>query len=347
MLRIQFTDDDLLDTRVAAAPDPLFELAASVRLLRASAPTAPLARWRSRTRAALTAAGLTLEVRPLLDLAPAGTPYIPDFLTPANGAADLESGIDTVLSTPRQRLHADLAAAARIVPLPGWTRDLADGDPDALNRLGRAIRAYHAVAVAPHWPEIEAHATADRAIRGQLLLDRGVEGLLATLHPDLTWTAGSLVYCRSQPHEYTMTLDGRGLLLVPSYFAHEPMALDAPGRPVVLLYPTHREAPPARAGRSLAALLGRTRARVLASLTTGCTTTQLAQRVGISLASASQHAAVLRDAGLVASRRTGSAVLHTLTPLGSRLLRDSSRGRALNHIVSDQPPQQVVRQSNS
>jgi hypothetical protein len=78
VLRIQFTDDDLLDTRVAAAPDPLSELAASVRLLRASAPTARLAQWRSRTRAALTAAGLTLEVRPLLDLAPAGTPYIPD-----------------------------------------------------------------------------------------------------------------------------------------------------------------------------------------------------------------------------------------------------------------------------
>jgi DNA-binding transcriptional ArsR family regulator len=324
MLRIQFTNDDLLGIRVAPAPDPLSETAASVRLLRAAAPTPRLALWRARTRAALTAAGLTFEVRPLLDLAPAGTPYIPDFLTPADGAADLESGIDTVLSTPRRRLHADLAAAARIVPLPGWTRDLADGDPDALHRLGRAIRAYHAVAVAPQWAEIEAHAAADRAIRGQVLLDRGVEGLLATLHPDLTWTAGALVCGCSQP-EYTMTLDGRGLLLVPSYFAHEPMALDMPGMPVVLVYPAHREAPPARAGEPLAALLGRTRARVLASLTSGCTTTQLAQRVGISVASASEHAAVLRAAGLVASRRTGSAVLHALTPLGSRLLHDSSR----------------------
>jgi DNA-binding transcriptional ArsR family regulator len=324
MLRIQFTDEDLLGIRVAPAPDPLHETAASVRLLRAAAPTPRLALWRARTRAALTAAGLTFEVRPLLDLAPAGTPYIPDFLTPADGAADLESGIDTVLSTPRHRLHDDLAAAARIVPLPGWTRDLADGDPDALHRLGRAIRAYHAVAVAPHWAEIEAHAAADRAIRGLVLLDRGVGGLLATLHPDLRWTAGGLVCGCSQP-EYTMTLDGRGLLLVPSYFAHEPMALDVPGMPVVLVYPAHREAPPARAGESLAALLGRTRARVLASLTSGCTTTQLAQRVGISLASASEHAAVLRAAGLVASRRTGSTVLHTLTPLGSRLLHHSSQ----------------------
>jgi DNA-binding transcriptional ArsR family regulator len=325
MLRIQLTDDDLLGVRVAPAPDPLCEVAASIRLLRASAPTPRLARWRAHTRAALASAALTLQVRPLLDLAPAGTPYIPDFLTPADGAAELESGIDTVLSTPRHRLHADLAAAAKIVPLPGWTRALADGDPEALHRLGRAIRAYHAVAVAPHWAEVEVHAAADRAIRGQALLDRGVGGLLATLHPDLRWTAGSLVCGCSQPQEYTMTLHGRGLLLVPSYFAHEPMALDVPGMRVVLLYPAHREVVPARAGESLAALLGRTRASVLVSLTIGCTTTQLAQRVGISLASASQHAAVLRDAGLVASRRTGSAVLHTLTPLGSRLLHDSSR----------------------
>jgi DNA-binding transcriptional ArsR family regulator len=62
-----------------------------------------------------------------------------------------------------------------------------------------------------------------------------------------------------------------------------------------------------------------------ASLSSGCTTTQLAQRVGISLASASHRAAVLRDAGLVASRRTGSAVLRTLTPLSSGLPHDSSR----------------------
>jgi DNA-binding transcriptional ArsR family regulator len=323
VLRIQFTDEDLLGVRVAPAPDPFAEIAASVRLLRASAPTPRLARWRARARAALASAALAFEVRPLLDLVPAGTPYIPDFLTPADGAADLESGIDTVLSTPRHRLHADLAAAAKLVPLPGWTRTLAEGDPEALNRLGRAIRAYHAVAVAPHWAEIEVHAAADRALRGQALLDRGVGGLLATLHPDLRWGAGSLV-CGCSPQEFTMTLDGRGLVLVPSYFAHEPMALDVPGMRVVLVYPAHREAPPARAGGSLAALLGRTRASVLACLATGCTTTQLAQRVGISLASASEHAAVLRDAGLVASRRTGGAVLHTLTPLGSRLLHDSS-----------------------
>jgi DNA-binding transcriptional ArsR family regulator len=74
-------------------------------------------------------------------------------------------------------------------------------------------------------------------------------------------------------------------------------------------------------GAALAALVGRNRAAVLRATAHGCTTTELADRVGISLASASQHASVLRDAGLITTRRQGSAVLHVLTPLGAELLQ--------------------------
>ncbi len=51
------------------------------------------------------------------------------------------------------------------------------------------------------------------------------------------------------------------------------------------------------------------------------TTTETADRVGISLPSASQHTSVLRNAGLITTTRTGTAVLHTLTPLGTALLQ--------------------------
>ena len=72
---------------------------------------------------------------------------------------------------------------------------------------------------------------------------------------------------------------------------------------------------------ALAALIGRTRATVLREIAAGCSTTVLATRCGISLAAASQHATVLRNAGLIATRREGSAVRHTLTALGEELLR--------------------------
>ena len=82
-----------------------------------------------------------------------------------------------------------------------------------------------------------------------------------------------------------------------------------------------RWAPSRSRGSALAALVGRNRAAVLQSIADGCTTTELARRVGISLAAASQHASVLRGAGLIATRRQGSAVLHVLTPLGAELLQ--------------------------
>ncbi|MFB9397296.1 helix-turn-helix domain-containing protein [Streptomyces echinatus] len=84
---------------------------------------------------------------------------------------------------------------------------------------------------------------------------------------------------------------------------------------------------PLHAADTLTPLLGRTRAAVLASLRHPATTTETADRVGISLPSASQHTTVLRNAGLITTTRTGTAVLHTLTPLSTALLRNDSATR--------------------
>ncbi|MFD0536366.1 ArsR/SmtB family transcription factor [Actinomadura luteofluorescens] len=70
-------------------------------------------------------------------------------------------------------------------------------------------------------------------------------------------------------------------------------------------------------------MFGRTRAAVIrlvgadGELTTGT----LAARLGVSAASASQHATALRGAGLLTSERRGKTVHHALTPLGERFLR--------------------------
>ncbi|MGY0232937.1 ArsR/SmtB family transcription factor [Longispora urticae] len=53
---------------------------------------------------------------------------------------------------------------------------------------------------------------------------------------------------------------------------------------------------------------------------TGAGTGELATRVGISPASASQHAAVLRAAGLLSTARVGKSVRHTVTGAGAALL---------------------------
>jgi DNA-binding transcriptional ArsR family regulator len=90
-----------------------------------------------------------------------------------------------------------------------------------------------------------------------------------------------------------------------------------------LVYPLGRLAwtAPTAGGRQddpLAAVLGTTRARVLRALADEHTTSGLARALEISPASASTHAAALREAGLVCSRRQGQSVRHTLTDLGAR-----------------------------
>jgi DNA-binding transcriptional ArsR family regulator len=89
--------------------------------------------------------------------------------------------------------------------------------------------------------------------------------------------------------------------------------------PPVLVYPALRpDLRPERfdgSRQALAALLGTTRAAALAAIGDGCSTTDLARRVGVSAAAASQHATVLRNAGLITSHRDRNVMMHTVTAL--------------------------------
>jgi len=106
--------------------------------------------------------------------------------------------------------------------------------------------------------------------------------------------------------------------------------LDPPGRQLDLIYPTTVDIAAARrGGGALQPLMGRTRAAVLAAAGGGATTSQLARLLGISIASASDHATVLRNAGLIASGRRRNTMVHTLTPLGAGLVSAAEAMRGL------------------
>jgi len=111
--------------------------------------------------------------------------------------------------------------------------------------------------------------------------------------------------------------------LQPSFFCTErPITLIDPELPPVLVYPAAgtplAESP--EVSPRLVALLGRTRAECLVALASTRTTSELAAQVGTSIGTASKHATVLREAGLVTSARHRGAVRHYLTHLGSALL---------------------------
>src|SRR5690606_39837808 len=124
--------------------------------------------------------------------------------------------------------------------------------------------------------------------------------------------------------------DGRGLLLMPSAFVWPELILvgDEPWQPT-LISPARGigelwSPPPGRRPEALAAVLGRTRARLLVALSRPETTTGLAARLGLSPASVSAHLTALRHAGLLESWRSGRRVFHARTALGTALTGENT-----------------------
>ncbi|MEE4546146.1 transcriptional regulator [Streptomyces sp. V4-01] len=319
MLRLFFTPQDIARVRMAPRPHPLWELVLATTLLGGSQGEAVFGPWRRQARRDLGALPMW-QPRLLRALAPPRGDF-PDFLTPELGLGGLEQGIDAALSVPRSRLRSEL----RCLPgLPGWAHPLAGGDREVLDALGRTLRDCYAALVSPYEERVAAHVDADRSSRARDFLAGGSEGLLAGLGPAMRWQPPVLDV--DYPVRRDLHLNGRGLLLVPSVFCwRTPVTLIDPDLPPVLVYPVTRGADwwaPPRGGQaaSLEALLGRRRAACLRHLDEGCTTGELARRIGSGAAAASQHAAVLREAGLLATVRRRNSVLHTLTPLGRALL---------------------------
>lgn len=325
MLRIHFTGQDLENIRIARSPDPLWEIVCSVCRLQTKEGPLAFDPWRRTVRARIQRGGAPRwAARTLRTLVPYAT-YIPDFLTPPveGESVSLATGIDRVLATPRRQLRGEITRLATAGEKPFAGAALARGDVGALRLLGGGLRTYHEAFLAPAWDRIGTAVSADVSWRSRALVTGGTRALLDTFRPMAVWRPPVLEV--DYPVERDLHLQGRGLLLVPSYFCwRRPITLVDENLRPVLVYPADKAVAPVSAATAteLARLLGATRARLLHETAAhDCgTTSELAASVGVSLPSASQQLAVLREAGLLTSRRDGKHVLHTVTPLGRRLL---------------------------
>jgi hypothetical protein len=334
--RIHLTDADLRNVRVERSFGPLAEAALSLRRLLATGPpavsdgredTMGLTGWRDQVRTRLRPSDCALAA-----LVPLGL----DVITATGRAASIDEAVERVAALPADQIGAELAYSAQgPFPPPVWAAPLADRTADARRRLAMALHRYHDVAIGPYWPAIATLLDREHARATRLAGEEGLDAFLSSLHPSISWDAPTLtIDIGVEPKSRDWHLDGTGIVVIPSLFCPPgyPMCwqFDA-SSPPVLQYPV---APGAdelcdvfqRRDRSggpspLAALLGRTRAAVLEAIAdSACTTRELARRTHASPPSASQHASVLRDAGLVTTRRAGQAVLHTVTALGDALL---------------------------
>ncbi|GGX93214.1 ArsR/SmtB family transcription factor [Streptomyces fructofermentans] len=329
MLRIHFTEVDLARTRLASRPDPLWEIASSLHRFQTRRGRWAYSGWYRSAAQRLTESGLAPTVRSLLLPAFPRAAYYPDFLTPPEAQEGLAAGLDAILATPRDRVLREVSLVAGAARHP-WLPRLAE--PEQRRTLTDALRAYHEAAVKPYEELMQARIDADRAVRARAFLDGGAEGLLASLAPRMRWRPPVL----EVEHHMVggdLRLDGRGLMLLPSYFIwHSPVTLADPGLPPVLVYPLLHKARPDperdEGQPALDVLLGRTRTAVLLASAQGATSTEAARAAGVSPTTVSFHTRALRDAGLIATERMAAHVLHTLTPLGAALLRGARRGSA-------------------
>jgi len=324
VFRVHFECADLARTTIAQEPDPLWEVLLGLHVLQTDDEPETFGTWRERARARLSA----LE-QELLALAPP-VGYSPDFLTPRAAGQGLDAGLAAVAATPPGQLRSELGRLSDSVRLPAWSRRLAAGDNGVMTRLVHGLRSFHRTKIAPQMPMIAPAIESTVAKHNETVANDGFESLIPQLHRTLRWEAPVLSV--DTPHiDRDLHLKGRGLRLVPSFFCWKyPMMLLDPALPPVLVYPVRHAGRPeavvrhADRDRAVADLLGKTRARVLKSISSGaCSTSELAARAGISLASASEHARILHNTGLVTTHRIGSSVRHMLNPIGADVLSGS------------------------
>jgi DNA-binding transcriptional ArsR family regulator len=331
--RIHFSSSDLTRVRLAPGADPMWEIVHSLHILGDQSGEVIFGPWRRRCRAQARQANHARHAERLRVLRTLAPPqgYFPDFLTPAGGSTDLRTGIEAVLRTPRKVLAGDLSRLAGARRPPTWLSALAAGEPASLRGLGKLMHGYFDAQLARHWGHIRTSVDNELQRLVRLMITGGTERMLREATPLFRWEPPVLLLTNKQK-DVDVHLDGRGLVLQPSFFAYDDTTpTNVPGAPFVLAYPVRQEigwanVRPTPRGRALRSLLGRTRAQTLELLAgKGFSTSELAACLDLSAASASQHAKALREAGLVVSDQRGKTVVHKASALGVELLERTPR----------------------
>jgi DNA-binding transcriptional ArsR family regulator len=330
MITIPLTIEDL--TKVRIAPSPLWETIASFGVLLHHGRHTVHAPWVARTRRVLPGTDLSALLAAMCT-----ERACPDFLTPPPEASVATFGeeLERLRVTPQEVMLEEVEALVRVEkelfdrldPTQERLLEIYLKDPEgSLKRLVDTLRRYHDLAIAPYWPRIHEHLEGDTLKRGQALALGGVEALLTSLHPEVSYGGGTLEL--EKAYEATIEPAGRGITLVPCVFAWPRVeVLVQPGYRPTLAYGPRGVAnlwsssSPVPNGTAIEAALGSGRASILKGLLpVPRTTTELAHQLRLSPATVSAHLLRLKAAELVEPHRSGKRVYYRLSCAGESLL---------------------------
>jgi DNA-binding transcriptional ArsR family regulator len=319
--------------RMRFAYSPLAEVAESLYLLASGHISSVHRTWYDSVQGRLSDVNLEL----LRVLVP-GTAFMPGYLF--GGVTGPGTTIDSQL---KKLAQLDSDAIREMID------EVSDGgplSPTALSLLAKGSAAprliaeelyrYWSIAVEPHWSSIRRVLDDDVAYRAAELTRAGVESMLCGLHPEVR-VDGALMRI-NKLHTSEEDLSGSGLVLVPSVFSWPNIIFVPSGDGQSTLTYAARGVgnvwgAEARSDDStdaaLGALIGRSRAAILLSLTLPHSTTELALMLGQSAPAVSQHLAVLKRSGLVTSWRKGKSVLYRCSDLAISVIEAHCANRRL------------------
>ena len=324
-LRIRLDAADLSQLRWAISP--AWELLASLRVLGQPGAHAIHMPWLSRHR------GDPLLTHPghqaVRDLAMGISGHLPGFLapTPESPLAEIDDELAIVGETPSEVVRREVRNTfphGRPVSLDPVVR----APRTHLRSIVADLRQYWRRTIEPTWPTMRGVLERDIHYRATTLASRGPGAMLNDLHPDLRWDRRNQILAVSnrlaEVSEPDRVLVGRGVVLVPSVFAWPRVYVKTaePWTPVVR-YPARGVGvlwEPEPASHDVSAVLGGTRARLLALLATPSTTDQLARSLRLAPGGVSVQLHRLVAAGLAARTRVGREVYYARTARGDSLL---------------------------
>ncbi|MEV0666361.1 DUF5937 family protein [Actinomadura luteofluorescens] len=182
------------------------------------------------------------------------------------------------------------------------------------------------------WTGVAAKLATDLRLKNDLLKRHGIGAALASVSGAVTLAPDGDCIVVDKLQDETTTAHGTGVTCIPTDFGRPHLVVvHAPGRRPVVQYPVAEPGPSEPVSLEtvtlrLEALAHPVRLRLLRTLARGPHTTgELARAWELSPPEVSRHLAVLRRAGLLASRRHGRYVHYTLklpemTMLGTDLL---------------------------
>ncbi len=339
---VLLTGDDLDKIRMLPVIDPIGDLVSAAHEFAARRTDPMWGGWARRTTAALGSSSA-----PVLRAMNSG--FVQLCTAPSGETAGLpfDDALESVLAAPVREWRSAVAGLTELGIDVGPVTAIADGRPGALAQYGQVLRRFHEAAVASYMPKVAQRISAAHDAHVRLLAEGGVDRLLNSLHPGVTWKDPWLTI-QKKPHKTRCAHNtlrqndpthdvlhglGRGLTLQPSAFADQPCLIAADDdcdMPIQLLFPVPVDwqmltDPADEVPRdALGDLMGHSRSSVLRALhERRHTTSSLARAVYLSPASASEHTSVLRAANLVNTTREGNHVTHALTELGATLVRSA------------------------